>query len=163
VEEILKTRVTMTVLGGEIVFSESYTVEVPRGDWSYVDVVAPEANAVVNCEFEVLSDNSEVRLVWIARKDLERFRSGKREAIIEESDFTTEGGMREVAPAAGDYAVVVENRPYARSTARVQLRVWVQPAAHPHYASPQRRMSVIVISCIGFIAMISFSAYRLRR
>jgi hypothetical protein len=160
--EILKTRVTMTVLGGEIVFSESYTVDVPRGDWSYVDVAAPEANAVVNCEFEALSDNAEVRLVWIARKDLDLFRSGKREPVIAASDYGSEGGLRELAPSAGEYALVVENQPAARSAAKVQIRVWVQPAAHPAYASDRRRLAVIVMSCVAFLGMVSFSAYRLR-
>ena len=153
----------MTVLGGEIVFSESYTVDVPRGDWSYVDVVAPEANAVVNCEFEVLSDNGEVRVVWIARKDLDLFRSGKRELVIAASDFGSEGGLRQLAPSAGDYAMVVENNPTVRSAAKVRLKVWVEPAAHPTYASAQRRLSVIFVSCIVFFGMVSFSAYRLRR
>jgi hypothetical protein len=160
--EILKTRVTMTVLGGEIIFSESYTVEVPRSDWSYIDVTAPEANAVVNCEFEVLSENAEARVLWVARSDLDRFRSGKREGILAVSDFGTTGGLRELAPAAGDYALVVENQSTVPSTTKVNVRVWVQPAAHPVYASPQRRLSTVLVSCLVFLGMVSFSAYRLR-
>jgi hypothetical protein len=139
------------------------TIEIPRAEWKYVDIAAKEAKAVVSCEFEVLSENTEVRVVWIARKDLEFFRGGRRESILAASNFGREGKLRHFAPAAGDYAMVLENGPAGPSAAKVKVRVWLESAVSPRYASPQRRLAVILISCIVFFSVVSFSAFRLRR
>jgi len=139
------------------------TIEIPRGEWKYVDVAAREAKAVVACEFEVLSENAEVRVVWIARKDLAFFSGGRRESILAASNFAGGGKLRHFAPEAGDYAIVLENGPSGRSVAKVKVRVWLESAVSPRYASPQRRLAVILISCIVFFGLVSFSAFKLMR
>lgn len=139
------------------------TIEIPRAEWRYVDIPAKEAKAVVNCQFEVLSENTEVRVLWIARKDLEFFRAGRSENILAASQFGTEGKLRHIAPEAGDYAMVLENGSAGRSSAKVKVRVWVESAVSPKFASPQRRLAVILISCIVFFGIVSFSAFRLSR
>jgi len=139
-----------------------YTIDVPRSDWSFVDVASPEANAVMNCEFEIAPEIAQIRVAWIARKDLELFRSGARDRILTASVFEGGGKLRQLAPAAGDYAVVVENLPGAGSAVKVKMKVWLQPAANPRYASPQRRLAVILISCLVFFGTVSFSAFKLR-
>jgi hypothetical protein len=147
--------------GSRIVLDD--TIEVPRGEWRYVEVAAKEPQAVVNCQFEVLSGNAEVRVVWMARKDLEFFRAGAREHILAASSFGSDGKLRNFAPTAGDYAVVVENEPTGRLPAKVKMKVWLESAVSPRYASPQRRLAVILISCVVFFGIVSFSAYRLSR
>jgi hypothetical protein len=139
------------------------TIEIPQAEWRYVDIVAKEAKAVVNCEFEVLSEHTEVRAVWIARKDLEFFRAGRREQILAATSFGSDGKLRHFAPEAGDYAIAFENDPSGRSRAKVKVKVWMEPAASPIYASPQRRTVVIILSGIVFLGMVTFSARRLRR
>jgi len=140
-----------------------YTIDVPRSDWSFVDVAIPETNAVMNCEFEIAPENAQIRLVWIARKDLELFRSGARDRILSANVFEAGGKLRQLAPTAGDYALVLESLPGAGSAAKVKMKVWLQRAANPRYASPQRRLAVILISCLVFFGTVSFSAFRLRR
>ena len=54
----------------------------PRSEWRYVDIEAKERMAVVNCEYQVVSENSPVRVVWIARRSLESFRAGRRVNIL---------------------------------------------------------------------------------
>ena len=44
------------------------TIEIPRSEWRYVDIEAKERMAVVNCEYQVVSENSPVRVVWIERR-----------------------------------------------------------------------------------------------
>ena len=139
------------------------TIEIPQAEWRYVDIVAKEPKAVVNCEFEVLSTGTKVRAVWIARKDLEFFRAGRREQIVAATPFGSEGKLRHFAPEAGDYAMVLENDPAGRSRAKVKLKVWTEPAASPVYASPGRKLAVIVISGVVFFGIVWFSAYKLRR
>ncbi len=137
------------------------TVEVPAAEWRYVDIAAKEANAVVSCEYEAVTPKAEVRLVWIARKDLDLFRSGERQRLLAASAFGSDGALRSVAPAAGDYAIVIENLPSSRSSAKVKLKVWLRSPVNPQYASPERRLTVILLSCIVFLGMVSFSAYKL--
>jgi hypothetical protein len=138
------------------------TIEIPQGEWRYVDIAAKEPKAVVNCEFEVLSKDLEVRAVWIARKDLEFFRAGRREQILAATSFGGDGKLRYLAPEAGDYAMVFESDPAGKARAKVRVKVWLEPAASPVYASAARRAVVIVISAIVFFGIVSFSAYKLR-
>lgn len=139
------------------------TIEVPRAEWRYVDVEAKEPNAVVNCEFRVESENTPVRVVWVPRADLEGFRGGHRDRVLASTPFGLDGKLRHVAPAAGDYAVVVENQPGSRSRAKVKVRVWLESAVSPRYVSPERRLAVIVISSIVFFGIVSISAFQLSR
>ena len=57
-------------------------IDVPRAEWRYVDVEAKESMAVVNCEYQVVSENSPVRAVWIPRANLESYRAGSRQNIL---------------------------------------------------------------------------------
>src|SRR5437868_10294836 len=90
-------------------------IEIPRSEWRYVDIEAKERMAVVNCEFQVVSENSPVRAVWIARQNLESFRAGRRENILAATPFGMDGKLRHVAPERGDYAIVLENQPAGRA------------------------------------------------
>src|ERR1700694_5643102 len=118
------------------------TIEVPRAEWRYVDIVANETMMVVNCEFEVVSENTPVRVVWIARADLESFRAGRRERILAATPFGVDGKLRHFAPATGDYAMVVETQPAGRSRAKVKLKVWLPSGGRPEDAfSPRRPMA----------------------
>jgi hypothetical protein len=139
------------------------TVEVPRAEWRYIDIEAKEPATVVNCEYEVVSENTPVRVVWIARADLETFRAGHRERILAATPFGMDGRLRHFAPAAGDYAMVVENQPLGRSHAKVKLKVWLSSVVRPKYVSSRRRLAVIVISTVVFFSIVSLSAFKLSR
>jgi hypothetical protein len=147
--------------GSHIVLDD--TIEVPRAEWRYVDIVASEPMMVVNCEFEVVSENTPVRVVWIARADLESFRASRRERILAATPFGVDGKLRHFAPAAGDYAMVVENQPTGRSRAKVKLKVWLESVVRPKYVSSRRRLMVILISTVVFFSIVSLSAFKLSR
>ena len=137
-------------------------IEIPRSEWRYVDIEAKERMAVVNCEFQVVSENSPVRAVWIARRDLESFRAGHRENILAATAFGVEGNLRHVAPEPGDYAMVLENQTASRVPAKVRVRVWLESPISPGEVSPARRLAVILISTVVFFGIVSFSAFKLR-
>jgi hypothetical protein len=138
------------------------TIEIPRAEWRYVDIEAKEAMAVVNCEYQVTSENSPVRALWIPRANLESFRAGHREKILAATPFGMDGRLRHVAPETGDYAMVLENQATSRSHTKVKIRVWLESAVSPKELAPGRRVAVILISAIVFFAMVSFSAFKLR-
>jgi hypothetical protein len=139
------------------------TVEVPRAEWRYVDIAAKEPLMVVNSEFEVVSENTPVRVIWMARADLEGFRSGRREHILAATPFSFSGKLRHFAPSSGDYAMVVQAQPGGTSRAKVKLKVWLESAVNPRYISSQRRLAVILISTVVFFSIVSISAFKLSR
>jgi hypothetical protein len=138
------------------------TIEVPRGEWRYIDIAAQEPMAVVNCEYQVVSENSPVRVVWVPRKILDTFRAGRRDKILAATPFGMDGKLRHVAPEPGDYAMVLENQPAGRSSVKVKVRVWVESAVSPKELSPSRRLAVIAISAVVFFGIVSLSAFKLR-
>jgi len=137
-------------------------IEVPRAEWRYVDIEAKEAMAVVNCEYQVVSENSPVRAVWVPRANLEGLRAGRRDHILAATPFGMEGKLRHIAPMPGDYAMVIENQPGSPSRVKVKVRVWLESAVRPKELTPGRRLAVILISAAVFFAMVSFSAFKLR-
>jgi hypothetical protein len=139
------------------------TIEVPRAEWRYLDIEAKEPKTTVNCEYQVVSENTPVRVVWIARADLESFRAGRGERILAATPFGMDGKLRHFAPAAGDYAIVVENQPLGRARAKVKLKVWLASVVRPTYASSRRRLAVILISTVVFFGIVSLSAFKLSR
>jgi hypothetical protein len=147
--------------GSHIVLND--TIEVPRAEWRYVDIEAKEPMMVVNCEFEVVSENTAVRVVWIARADLEKFRAGRRDRILAATPFGMDGKLRHFAPTTGDYAMVVENQPSGASRAKVKLKVWLESVVRPKYVSSARRLAVILISTVAFFSIVSISAFKLSR
>jgi hypothetical protein len=63
---------------------------------------------------------------------------------------------------AGDYVVVIDNRSGA-APAPVHLRVNLNFGPVITYLSPQRRLTVIVVSFIVFFGIVGWSARRLMR
>jgi len=101
--------------------------------------------------------------VWIARADLEGFRAGRRDHMLAATAFDMDGRLRHFAPETGDYAMVVENQPGGRARAKVKVRVWMESAVNPKYASAERRLAVILISTVVFFSIVSISAFKLSR
>ena len=158
---ILPIALLLLSAGSHIVLDD--TIEVPGAEWRYVDIEANEPTMIVNCEFEVVSKNTPVRVVWIARPDLETFRAGRRERILAATPFGMDGKLRHFAPASGDYAMVVENQPTGHSRAKVKLKVWLASVVRPQYVSSRRRLAVILISTVVFFSIVSLSAFKLNR
>jgi hypothetical protein len=157
---LLPLALLLVAAGPRLVLDD--TIELPRAEWRYVDIAAAEPKAVINCEYLVVSENTPVRVVWLARADLEAFRAGRVRTIAATS-FGLDGKLRHFAPTAGDYAIVVESEPGSRSRAKVKLKVWLESAVSPKYVSPQRRLAVIAISSVVFFSIVSISAFKLRR
>jgi hypothetical protein len=158
---ILLPLALLLAAGSHIVLDD--TIEVPRNEWRYVDIEAKEPMAVVICEYRVLSENTPVRLVWVARSNLEDFRAGGREKILAATSFDLDGKLRHFAPTVGDYALVIENQPAGVARAKVKVKVWLESPVTPKYASPQRRLAVIILSSIVFFSIVSVTAYKLSR
>jgi hypothetical protein len=151
----------LAAAGSRVVLDD--TIEVARAEWRFVEITARQAQLIVNCEFETVSGEGEIRAVWIAREDLDSFRSGRPEKILAATPYGASGKLRSFAPEAGAYAMAIQSPASARAPVRVKVKVWLDPGAMPRYASPERRLAVILISCVFFLAVVSVSAMKLRQ
>ena len=151
----------LAAAGSRVVLDD--TIEIARAEWRYVEITAKQARLVVNCEYETVSSEGVVRAVWIARKDLDTFRSGRPEKILASTVFAASGKLRSFAPEAGVYAMAIQSPESARTPLQVKVKVWLDSGAVPRYASPERRLAVILISCVFFLTVVSVSARKLRQ
>ena len=139
------------------------TIEIARAEWRFVEITARHAQLIVNCEFQVLSGDAEVRAVWIPRAELDAFRSGRPEQILAATPYGASGKLRSFAPSAGSYAMAIQSPATARAPVRVKVKVWLDSGATARYASPERRLAVILISGVFFFAVVTMSALKLRQ
>jgi hypothetical protein len=151
----------LAAAGSRVVLDD--TIEIARAEWRYVEIEAREARLAVNCEFETVSGGAEVRAVWVARKNLESFRAGHPENILAATPYGASGKLRHFAPAPGRYALAIQSPPAARAPVRVRVKVWTDPTATPRYASPERRLAVLLLSGAFFFGVVTISAYKLRQ
>jgi hypothetical protein len=146
--------------GSQVLLDEVF--QVPAGEWRYVPLVLKQPPVTVECDFRVLSGDSVVRVALVNRDGLENLRQGDRQPL-HSGAFRQQGRLSRLVSLPDEYAVVLENG--GRGPAGVRLRVSLnfsergRPQAR--YLSPQRRLTVILISVTIFMSIIIYSARKL--
>lgn len=139
--------------------------QIPANEWRYVELGLNQKAAVVHAHFTVESGPSQVRLALMRREDVERLRVGLPHGLIEETGAGGSGNFVPHVRGPGDYVVVVDN--IANAASSVRLRVWLDFDVHPGpemtRLSPQRQLTVILLSFGTFFAIVTWSARRLLR
>jgi len=139
-----------------------YTI--PADEWRYVDLGLDQRAARIEAEYEVRSGARQVRLAVMRRHDLEHLREGLAHGIVEATAPGRSGKvMCEVRPP-GDYVVVVDNRISDGRPASVRLRIAIAYLAGgppPERLTPQRRLTVVLLSFAGFLAIVAWSGRKL--
>lgn len=138
------------------------TIQVPRAEWRYLDIALKEPSATVNCSFQVLSGNSEARVVWIARHELEKFRTAHASPVLAATVFGQAGKLRFYARDKGDFALVIENKPSSKEAITVIVKVWLDSPVQPVTLSFVRQILVICVSLTCFLCMIAYAGLKLR-
>lgn len=137
---------------------------IPASEWRYVELGLKQRPAVVSARFETTRGGSQVRLSLLRREDLERLREGMAHGTIDATPEGTAGALSYDVQAPGDYVLVIDNG--APVPASVHLTVWLDFARHAPAVtqiSPQRQLTVVLVSFAVFFAIVSFSARRLLR
>ena len=131
--------------------------EVPRSGWRAVDVALKQRPAIIDCRFSVVRGGSGVRVALLQREHLGRFRGGQPHRVLLSTGFEPRGGFRH-APGLGDYSVLIDNRMEGRGPAAVHLEVALlfsrggEPLVRE--LSPDRRLTVIVVSLVVFAGLV---------
>jgi hypothetical protein len=138
--------------------------QIPAKNWRYVDLGLKQRPAVVSAHFDTEGNDARVGLTLLRAEDLERFRGGLPHGSIDSTAAGPRGALSYDVPSPGDYVLVIDND--APAPVAVRLNVWLDFARHGpamSQLSPQRQLTVVLVSFAVFFAIVSFSAHRLLR
>jgi hypothetical protein len=144
-----------------LVVDEVYTI--PADQWRYVELELKQQPAQVLAHYEV-GEGTEVAVALMRHDDLENLRQDLPHGAIATSSHLRAGILRaEVAP--GDYVIVVDNQANGGHPASVRLRVWFDFSKLPVVdgLSPERQLTVILVSFTVFFAIVGFATRKLWR
>jgi hypothetical protein len=143
---------------------EVYKIPAKPG-WRYFELGLKQRPARVLAEFECRSGEQRVRLALMRRDDLERMRSTVPYGVIAETELSGGGKIDYPLQHPGDYVLVVDNQSQAPSDVLVRIRLDFSHERGPRVTriSPERQLSVIILSFAFFFSVVTFSARRLLR
>jgi len=138
-------------------------VEVPPADWRYAQVVLKQLPVTIEYEYHVVSGNGTVRAVLVNLDGLDALKKGDRDPLGA-GGFQEKASFSRLIAVPDEYAVVIENGGHARARVRLRVSLDFSERGRPRarYLSPQRRWAVIAISASVFLAIVLFSARKLR-
>jgi hypothetical protein len=149
------------VASGHVALLRDDVSQVPPSRWRYDEFVVKEQVPVeVDCEFHVRR-GAGVRVELVTAENLARLRRGEEHeylASVERSD------LRQEIRAPGSYAIVVFDDDKVRASEvalRLSLDFTPKLAGQSRSLSPQRKLSVVLISFVGFLAIVTVSARKL--
>jgi len=146
----------------EELVDQVYTI--PADEWRYVDLELGQRAARVEAQYDVRSGSDQVRLAVMRRDDLDHLREGLAHGVVEATEPGRAGKLACQVRPPGDYVVVVDNRMGDGRAAVVRLRIWLDfphAGAVPERLSPQRRLTVILVSFAAFFAIVTWSGRKL--
>ena len=144
------------------------TYQIPPGEWRSLHFVVPRAPARVECRFQVLAQPGAARAVLLAREDLERFASHQAYGYLAASGEQSRGALQFDLRQTGTFAVLLINSSANRAASPIQFFLAVGPAPPPPgpavtFLSPRRKLATIVLAIAGFMAILTWSVWRLLR
>lgn len=153
----------LLLLAAEAVVLRDDVNVVPPGEWRYDEfVVKEQVPATVACAFHQ-EGQARARVELVSRQQLDSLLKGQAHDVIVES---RESGFSQQIRQPGSYALVLVNEDKTRP-ARVALKLTLDFSAYrrpsARYLSPERRLTVILLSFVGFLAIVTLSARKLLR
>ncbi len=133
--------------------------DIPAHDWRFdSELGLHQRAATLIADFQVES-GGDVRLLLMTRRDVERMSDGKPHGTLMSGGPSHSGRLQYTVPQPGDYVLVVYNRENSEAS-RVHLSVWLDFRPAPAI-SPQRQLTVILLSFAFFFGVVGWSARRL--
>jgi hypothetical protein len=137
---------------------------IPANEWRYVEVSLRQQPALLSAELQSQAGSREVRAALLRRADLNRLRNDHPYGVLASTSPGPIGQLHYYIHDPGDYAVVLDNRD-SDAPAAVRLRVWLdfsgRTGRDAETLSPQRRLTVILVSFAVFFGIVTWSARRL--
>jgi hypothetical protein len=155
----------LLLLAGSRVDLVDEVYEIAADKWGYGPVLElKQQPATIGIHFETENHTDRVRVALMRRDEMEKLRAGLPHGIIEVTEEVAVGDLSYPVQAPGEYVVVIENQ--ARTPTSVHVRASLDFGSRTPSVtrlSPQRQLTIVVISFAVFFAIVSFSARRLLR
>jgi hypothetical protein len=145
--------------------AQSFRLE-PNGDYRWQKITIRQTPSQVDCHFEVLSGSPSVHLELLPLSEFRQFDRGLEHETLVVTPDGRNGDFRRIIDVSGEYAVVVVNGKHAPpATVSFEVRTSVNPQARDtaRTLSPERRLTVILISFVFFFVTVTWSARKLLR
>ena len=140
---------------------------VPAGEWRYVEFVVSQQPAAVRCDLDLVSGGpAGVRVELLDRSNLELYTNRKPHQFLAAAAVASQTLILQAFHSPGTYAVAMINNAGHQARVRLHLAMdfsGIGQTAGASYLSPQRRLTVILLSFAAFFAMVTFSARKLLR
>jgi hypothetical protein len=135
------------------------------GDFRWVPFTVRQTPSEVDCSFEVIKGNPSVHVELLPMREFRLFNRGREHDTMALTPNGRNGEFRRIIDVRGQYAVVVEN---ARGAPPATVLLRVQTNLNPdadvaRTLSPERRLTVILISFAFFFVTIAWSGRKLMR
>jgi len=137
--------------------------QIPAKEWWWVEVNLRQKPAEVSAHFAVQSGPRKVRVALMTRDDLERLNTDMPHGVLAVSDPAPSGTLTYRVRHRGNYVLLVDNRD-GNQPAAVHLRIALDFAPTPPAVtaiSPQRQVTVVLMSFAFFAGVVTYSARRL--
>lgn len=134
--------------------------QIPANDWRYVELNLSQRPALVSARYTVLAGPPSVRAALLPKDELKGLRADSGLEDFEPTPPARSGEFKRSTREPGTYAVVFENRSASPVYTRVRISLEFPVATG---ISPQRQLTVVLISFAVFFAIVGFSARRLLR
>jgi len=135
-------------------------------DWRWQKITVRQTPYQVDCHFEVLSGNPSVHVELLPMSEFRQFDRGEEHETLVVTPDGRNGDFRRIIDVRGEYAIVVVNGKRAQpATVSLEVRTTVNPMARDtaRTLSPERRLTVILISFAFFFVTVTWSARKLLR
>lgn len=136
------------------------------GDFRWIPFTVNQTPTEVDCSFQVVRGDPSVHMELLPMSEFRRFNLGREHETLAISENGRAGAFRRILDGRGQYVVVVINQSKARpATVTLEVRTDLNPNADvsAKTISPQRRLSVILISFAIFFTTVTWAGFRLLR
>jgi len=134
------------------------------GDYRWVPFTVRQTPSEVDCHYEVVKGNPSVHVELLPMSQFRRFDRGRDHDTLASTPEGRNGEFHRVIDVRGQYAVVIENArgaPPANVLLRVETKL--NPGDVARTLSPERRLTVILISFAFFFVTVAWSGRKLIR
>ena len=133
--------------------------DIPAHDWRFDNELGLHQHTATLIADYLVKSGGDVRLLLMTRADVERMSDGKPHGALMTVGPDHSGRLQYAVPQPGDYVLVVDNRDNPEP-ARVHLSVWLD-FRRVTGISPQRQLTVILLSFAFFFGVVGWSARRI--
>jgi hypothetical protein len=154
----MKLAALLLLLAAEPAVLRDEVTVLPAGQWRYDSfLLKDQIPATIDCTY-VVAAPGRVSVALMTRENLHSMLHGGEYETLAEAHG---GRLTREMTAPGEFAIVVKNEEKTRE-ARVALRVTLDFSGRAaRYLSPTRKLTVMVLSFFGFLAIVTLSARKL--